>query len=145
MSELANLRRARVRCHKQLKQTEALLAGYRAKLAEIEAKIYAIAPEIDLPFRFHKPNPVFARGEMTRLVLEILRDADCPLSMREIAAQMIARKGIATLERRLIDHTHKRLSCVLAGLHKRGRIQMVSVMDRWKWQQKDMRDFAADP
>ena len=133
MSEIANLRRARVRCHKQLKQTEALLTGYQAKLAEIEARIFAIAPEIDLPFRFHKPNPVFARGEMTRLVLTVLREADRPLLMREIAAALMARKGIAALERRLIDHTHKRLSCALAAMHKRGSIRMVSVRDRWRW------------
>jgi hypothetical protein len=133
MTEIANLRRARVRCHKQLKQTEALLAGYQAKLADIEARIFAIAPEIDLPFRFHKPNPVFARGEMTRLILTVLREADRPLTMREIAAAMMVRKGITELERRLIDHTHKRLSCALATMHKRGSVRMMSVRDRWRW------------
>jgi hypothetical protein len=133
MTELANLRRARVRCHKQLKQTEALLAGYKAKLAEIETVIFAIAPEIDLPFRFHKPNPVFARNELTRIVRNVLREADRPLLMREIAAGMIARKGIRLIERSLIDHTHKRLSAVLSVMHKRGGIRMVSVRDKWRW------------
>lgn len=132
-TDLTKLRRARTRCHKSLKQAEALLALYQAKLADIEARIYAIAPEMDLPARFHKPNPVFARGEMTRLALDVLRDADRPLLMREIAAAMVARKGVGLLERRLIDHTHNRLSCVLATMHKRGRITMVSVRDRWRW------------
>lgn len=69
------LRRARLRCHKALKQTEALLSGCQAKLADIEARIFAIAPEIDLPFRFHQPNPIFVRGEMTWLVLRASGDA----------------------------------------------------------------------
>lgn len=132
-SELLKLRRARIRCHMSLKRAEAQVAAYQSKLAGIESRIYAIAPEIDLPIRIRKRNPVFAQGEMTRLILEVLRDADRPLLMREVAAAMLARKGVVLLERKLVDHVHKRLSTVLSYMGKSGRIRMVSVRDRWRW------------
>lgn len=39
--ELANLRRARTRVHHQINLLEPLLAGYRAKLADLEARIHS--------------------------------------------------------------------------------------------------------
>jgi hypothetical protein len=133
MSDIANLRRARIRCHKSLKQTEALLAGYQANLARIEAAIYAIAPELDLPLRFRKPNPIFARGEFSRFILDVLREAERPLTMREIAAAMLDRKGVVVIDARLREYICHRLSCQLSVLRKRGLIGMMSVMDQWCW------------
>ena len=74
-SELTKLRRARIRCHTAMKQTEALLASYQAKLADLEARIHAIAPELKLQGRFRKPNPIFARGELPRMALAALRQS----------------------------------------------------------------------
>ena len=130
---LANLRRARIRCHKSLKQAEAQVDRYKVNLAEIEAAIYEIAPELDLPLRFCKPNPIFARGEMSRLVLDVLREADRPLTMREIAGRMLDRKGVVVLEPGLREYICHRLSCQLSVLHRRGLIRMASVMDQWCW------------
>jgi hypothetical protein len=45
-TELANLRRAR--CHFRLKQAEELAQSYRDKLADLEARIRAIAPELEI-------------------------------------------------------------------------------------------------
>ena len=132
-TEITKLRRARIRCHKSLKQTEALLAGYQAKLARLDAAIYAIAPELDLPLRFRKPNPIFARGEFSRFILDVLREAERPLTMREIAAAMLDRKGVVVIDASLREYICHRLSCQLSVLHKRGLIGMVSVRDRWSW------------
>jgi hypothetical protein len=46
-TELANLRRARSRCHFRLEQAEELAQSYRDK----EARMRAIAPELELPER----------------------------------------------------------------------------------------------
>ena len=132
-TEITKLRRARIRCHKSLKQTEALLAGYQAKLAAIEAAIYAIAPELDLPLRFRKPNPIFARGEFSRFILDVLREAERPSTMREIAARMLERKGVVVIDASLREYICHRLSCQLSVLGKWGMIQMVGVMDQWQW------------
>lgn len=109
------------------------MARLRAHLSEVEAAIYAIAPEIDLPLRFRKPNPIFARGEMSRYVLDVLREAEKPLLMREIAAWMLERKGVVVLEPGLREYICNRLSCQLSVLHKRGLIEMVSVREKWSW------------
>ena len=132
-TEITKLRRARIRCHKSLKQTEALLTGYQAKLAAIEAAIYAIAPELDLPLRFRKPNPIFARGEFSRFILDVLREAERPSTMREIAARMLERKGVVVIDASLREYICHRLSCQLSVLGKWGMIQMVGVMDQWQW------------
>ena len=84
-SPLTELRRARSRCHFALKQAETLAESYRAKLAGIEAAIQAIAPDLQLPPRLHKPNPIFARGELRRLAIDILRETGEPLSIRDMA------------------------------------------------------------
>lgn len=131
MSELADLRRQRQRCHIALKQHAAQMEAYQAKLARIEAAIVAIDPAALIPARTHKPNPVFVRGEMTRLVMDVLRETDRPLLMREIAARMLVTKGDVASD--AVEHTYRRLSCVLATMHKRGRIRMVSVRDKWRW------------
>jgi hypothetical protein len=94
MTELANLRYARIRCHKKLRQTEALLAGYKTKLAEIEVTIYSIGPELKLPLQHRQYNQVFKRGEYTRIALVVLREAEGSLPLREIALKALAAKGI---------------------------------------------------
>ena len=88
-----NLRRARARVHRVLDRLEPLAAGYREKLARLEAEIKAIAPELDLPHRRREPNPDFARGELPRIAMDILRTAAGPLAVREIATRALARKG----------------------------------------------------
>ena len=58
------------RAHLAPKQAETLAQGYRDTLADLEARIQAIAPDLQLPARLHKPNSIFARGELRRLELQ---------------------------------------------------------------------------
>jgi hypothetical protein len=132
--DLANLRCARIRCHKKLRQTEALLAGYKTKLAEIEAAIYAIAPDLQLPLQHRQYNQVFKRGEYTRIVLDVLREAGEPLPLREIALRALAAKGIALPDARLRKNTRHRLSTTLAVFHGRGVVEKVGSANKWRWQ-----------
>ncbi len=62
-TELANLRRRRCRIHANLAKLEPLVADYHAKLAQVEAAIMALDPQLWLPPRRYKRNPVFARQE----------------------------------------------------------------------------------
>jgi hypothetical protein len=90
---LKKLRAKRIRTHRQLDKLEPLIAGYRAKLAEVEAAIQALAPELPLPTRHrtYQPNPYFARGELPRVALAVLREAGEPLPIRIIAARPYCR------------------------------------------------------
>lgn len=77
-NELAKLRRARSRCHKQLKKVEELIEGHRVKLADLETRIREIAPKLDMPARFRKPNLIFARGGLTRYTVLRKPGSHCP-------------------------------------------------------------------
>src|SRR5690242_16305109 len=100
---LANLRRSR--CHFKLKQAELVVEDYAFRLAQIEAQIQTLAPSLNLPPRFYKPNPVFARNELPRLVMSILREAGGPLPTRDIARRALAAKGVVYPDRRIFKLT----------------------------------------
>lgn len=113
-------RRARSRCHLKLKQAEALVEGYRTKLADLEGRIQAIAPELRLPPRFYKPNPIFARGDIPPLALAIMREEGKPLPVAVIVRRMLAAKGMTLPDRGTFKLTKNRLHNVLLALDKRG-------------------------
>jgi hypothetical protein len=118
-TDLTKLRRARTRCHKALKQAEELAEGYRAKLASLEARIQAIAPDLKLPPRFHRPNPYFVRGELRRLAIDMLREAVKPLAVRAMALAALKAKGVRYPGRRTMRITRTRLRDTFAKLEAR--------------------------
>jgi hypothetical protein len=119
-SDLTKLRRARSRAHLALKQAETLAQGYRDKLADLEARIQAIAPDLQLQPRLRKPNPIFARGELRRLAIDMLREAGRPLAIRDMALGTLKAKGVRFPDRRTTKGTRVRLREVLAKLQDRG-------------------------
>lgn len=131
--ELANLKRCRIYTHKQIDKLQPRLDKLNANLAEVEARIQEIAPELRLSPRRYKPNPIFARGEFTRMVLEVLRDANGPMSMRAIAIQMLARKGHTMPDRETRERTFYRASTTLSVLRGRGQIQKFKVKRDFTW------------
>ena len=122
---ITKLRRARARVHRVLDRLEPIVAGYREKLAGIEAEIQAIAPELNLPPRRYKPNPHFARGELPRIAMDILRDAPGPLAVRDIAAKVLARKRITLPHPRTMKLTRLRLQQTFSVWAKRGLVASV--------------------
>ena len=93
----------------RIQQLEPQLAGYHAKLADLEARIAEIAPELNLPPRRYKANQTFARGELPRLAMDIMRAAGEPLATREIAVRALAAKGITLPDRHTTKLTRLRL------------------------------------
>jgi hypothetical protein len=119
-SDLTKLRRARSRCHLKLKQAEAMIAGYQAKLADLEARIQAISPELQLPARHRERNAIFSRGELPRLALGIMREEGRPLPVAVITRRMLAAKGVTLPDRRTFKLTKNRLQNALLALDRRG-------------------------
>lgn len=115
-TDLEKLRRTRSQIHRQLDKLEPLLAGYQAKLAEVEAGIRAIAPELDIPKRFRD----FRRGELPRFAMDVRRGADGPLPIRVIAVRVLAMKGIPLPGTTLRRRTRHRLRIILAAFDRRG-------------------------
>lgn len=97
----------------------------RDRLAETEAAIQVIAPELNLPPRRYAPSPYFARGELPRIVMDILRTADSPLATREIAVKALARKGVPLPDRRAMKLTRLRVAQLFVEWQRRGVVQSV--------------------
>jgi hypothetical protein len=122
---LANLRRKRVYIHKQLDRWEPLVARLRASLAETEAAIQAIRPELQLHPRRYGRNPYFARGELPRVAMDVMREAGEPLAVRTIAVRALAAKGIALPDPRAMRWTRLRLQQVMARWQAKGVVRTV--------------------
>jgi hypothetical protein len=118
--ELLSLRVKRRRVCANLAKLEPLVAGYRAKLCVIEARMQTLDPQLWLPPRRYKPNPVFARQELPRLTLAVLREAREPLAVRDIARLALAAKGITLPEPWVMKRTRVRLQQYLGKLDRRG-------------------------
>ena len=119
-TDLGRLRKARIRVHRVLAKLEPMVEGYRAKLADLEARIYDMAPELRLSARFHDPCPIFPKGSLTRMAITVLREAGEPLPIRIIAVRMLAAKGIPLPDPRTRHLLRKRLRLVFIKLDKRG-------------------------
>lgn len=126
-TDLTKLRRARTRCHFALKQAETLAQGYRDKLADLEARIQAIAPDLKLPPRFHKPNPIFKRGELRRLAIDMLREAEKPLAIRDMALGALRAKGVRFPDRHTMKRTRTKLRETFGKLQARGMARTVGM------------------
>ena len=122
---LGRLRRKRARLHMQINRLEPILAGYRAKLAATEAAIQRIAPELNLPPRRYRPNPYFARGELPRLAMAIMREAGEPLATRTIAVRALAAKGIALPTRTDMKRARQGLQQIMWAWSKRGLVRSI--------------------
>jgi len=117
---LCRLRAARIAVHKNLARLEPEIARARARLAAIEAEMHAIEPQLWLQPRRYKPNPIFARGELPRLALAVLREAGEPLPIRVIAVRVLAAKGITLPEPAIRKRVRMRLRTMFVALDKRG-------------------------
>lgn len=102
-----------------LEGLEPIVADHQAKLAKINADIQSIAPELNLPPRRYKPNPHFNRGELPRIALRILREASGPISVRDIAIQALASKGVTLPDRSIMKLTRTRLQQIFTVWAKR--------------------------
>ncbi|MCW5694948.1 MAG: hypothetical protein KIT48_21530 [Pseudolabrys sp.] len=103
--------RAQIATHQAkytLEQLHAELAGkildnkaeaerLRQSMVHVEAVLKLIDPAYDvrpIAIRRRKPNPWFKRGTVWRAVMDVLRQAQGPLTATEVTARMLARKGV---------------------------------------------------
>jgi hypothetical protein len=77
---------------------EKSIGQHRADLLHVDAVLQLFAPEFEpatiLPRAVRRPNSWFKPGELARLVLDVLRTAPAALSVREITAQIMERRGL---------------------------------------------------
>lgn len=93
-----------------------------AALEKLDATLLLFDPSYEIasikPKAFRPPEDWSKRGEMTRLILGILRKATEPLTSADIAAQLIAERALEPTEKlqRLMT---KRVGVALRGLRDR--------------------------
>jgi hypothetical protein len=129
---LERVRLARVRCNENIVRLESKLAYQRQRRDAIEAEIQSIASDLRLPVPNRRRNPIFARGEIPRLSLQVLREAGEPLAVSVIARRVLQAKGIELPTIHVQRMTRARVRTYFSVLGKRGFVQTVGVGNKAK-------------
>jgi hypothetical protein len=82
------------------------------------------------PHRSYRRGAYFKRGELSRLVREVLRDASKPLAAGEIAAGIIAAKQFPEA---VHGYVAKMVLCRLRALGKEGAVAKIGTTRDSRW------------
>lgn len=97
-------------------------------LEHLDATIRIIAPDYEpetiAPKMFRPPDDWSKRGQMSRMVLSILRTAKEPITAREIAGKMVLDRGLA-MDAKLLKTMTKRVGCALRDKREKGVARVV--------------------
>jgi hypothetical protein len=126
---ITKLYRARIIVHRQLSKAEAMVAERHKKLMAIEAKIMALDRQLWLPPPKRRANPYFKPGELPRIGMKLLREADGPVSVRYLAIRALTIKGCPHPTPGIMKQTRITLSQAMTAWNKRG---LVVKLGRWK-------------
>ena len=94
-------------------------------LEHLDATIKLIAPDYEpegiAPKLFRPPDDWSKRGQMSRMILSILRVAKEPMTTREIATRMILERGLA-MDTKMLKLMSKRVGSSLRDMRDKGRV-----------------------
>jgi len=121
---LTGLVKKRAELSGELARIHETVAQMVRDLEHLDATIKLIAPDYEpeaiAPKLFRPPEDWSKRGQMSRMVLSILRVAKEPMTTREIASQMILQRGLA-MDRKLLLLMSKRVGAALRDQREKGR------------------------
>lgn len=112
----------------------------RDQMAEIKNDIGALdrvlgtlgyTGDLDAEMPRQKRQVLFGRGELTRAILEELRDAPGPMGSRDIAQAIVALNGQDARDRRLLTDITKRASKALRVLTEEGSVRRKQVAGQY--------------
>src|SRR5947208_1785982 len=72
------------------------------------------------PKAFRPPKDWSNRGQMSRIILSVLRQASEPLTMRDIALQLLVERALDKSDQRLLRLMTKRVGVALRGQRENG-------------------------
>ena len=123
---LSGLARKRAELAGEADALRTRLAQITADLGHLDAAIRLFDPEYDLaairPKRQRLPD-VARPGEMSRFVLDALREATEPIPTPAIAARLIAERGLDARDRPLVRNLTKRVCMALRHQEQRGTVR----------------------
>ena len=123
---LTGLVKRRAELAGQIEDTHDQLRQMVANLEHLDATILQFDPTYEV--KAIKPSGVrpkdwAKRGEMTRIVLHILRHAAAPMSSRDIAYELLTVRGLDRTDRRLIGQTTRRVAVALRLQRDKGLVR----------------------
>jgi hypothetical protein len=96
---------------------EKRIGQHRADLLHVDAVLRLFAPEFEpatIPSKaVRQPSGLFRPGELARMVLDVLRTAPAPLTVREITMQIMERRGLDPQDARTAELLRKLVSNAL--------------------------------
>ena len=115
------------------------LRGLLAQLESLDGTIRQFDPshrvEAIRPKAFRPPSDWANRGEMSRVVLSILRQAAEPLTTRDIALEMLVTRALDASDQRLLKLMTKRVGVALQGQRTGGVVRSMpgpGIMMLWE-------------
>ncbi|MDR3419988.1 MAG: hypothetical protein P4L80_01900 [Xanthobacteraceae bacterium] len=132
------LRAKRAEISGNVHDLERKLARHRASLAAIDATIRLYAPELDPdaipPKRTYRRTRYFAKGELSRRVIDVLRQASGkPMTTAAITSAIVADKGFPIGEGALSEAVTDMVLAVLRRLSKRGEVAKSGTSRNAQW------------
>ena len=110
----------------EMKRTQAALAQMARDLETLDGALRIVAPDLDIPAIAPKmvkpPEDWSRRGEMSRVVLGMLRLSAKPLTAREMAAEMIVQRGLAATPK-LVNLMTRRVATCLRDRRDQGLVE----------------------
>jgi len=123
---LAGLTKRRAELTGAADALRARLAQIGTDLGHLDAVIRQFDPDYDLgsirPKRQRGPD-VAGRGEMSRFVLSVLREAAEPMPTSDVAARLMAERGMDGQDRKLAERITKRIVSTLRHQGQKGTVR----------------------
>ena len=93
-------------------------------LEHVDATIRLFAPDYCIdgikPNAFRPPDDWAKRGEVTRVILEMLRQANEPMTVRDVALALMTIRGLDKTDRKMVGKMTKRAGAALRHSRDKG-------------------------
>lgn len=124
---VAGLVRRRAELAGEIEATHERLRRLVADLENLDATLRLFDPNYQVeaikPKAFRPPKDWANRGEMTRIVLSILRQAAEPLTTRDIALELLVERALDKNDQRLLRLMTKRVGVALRLQREKGVVR----------------------
>ena len=103
-----------------------------AELGTLDATIRIFEPDVDfsaIPLSPVPPREAAQRGEVTRIVFDVLREATRPLTAPEIAEVVMRERGLPSTDPDLVSLIRKRVRACLLAKKGQGFVRSIKTSD----------------
>ncbi len=111
----------------EIENTQKKLGDLVEDLAQLDAVILQFDPSYEIksivPKAWRPPEHWSKRGEMSRVILGIMRQATEPLTTRDIALQLLTERALDKNDKALVRLMTKRVAVSLRGYRESGHIR----------------------